>query len=134
MISLPTFEFQIPNHPGPSHRQNHDLYDVERLAVQHVFEVLAVGYTDQLLAKTERVIQVQELQIQPASSRFFALVVDPGELDLRTWVELLVPEATLLSNGRLNKAPGDLTTGNLTYCCEPCQGRLGLLFRILNYL
>ena len=119
---VPTFQHRNPR-PDLPDRQMHDRYEVERLAAQHVLEVPANPVvTDQLLADTERVIQVQQLPIQVAQPRFFAVVASPGELEERVWVELEIPLARLLSNGRFHRAPGDLASGTLTYDCVSCQG------------
>jgi len=97
-------------------------YDVERLAVQPVLQVpINLVERNNLLDETDRIIQVQKLPIRGNLPRFFAVVVSPGALRLRTWVEVLIDEATLRSSRWIRNAPS-ANTGALTYNCVACQG------------
>jgi hypothetical protein len=81
---VPTFESPSP-YPNTTQRQIDDRHDVERLAVQHVLQVPTNQVQrNKLLEETDCIIQVQKLPNQGNSPRFFAVVVSPGELRLRT--------------------------------------------------
>jgi hypothetical protein len=123
---LPTFELRLDF--VNANRKLHDRRGVEQLAVQHVLEVPANdATTNALLLQTSRVIQVQEVsglqtvgQPIAAHPRFFAVDQAPGQLQLETWIEVLITQARLVSDRWLERDIATNSSGGLQYDCVCC--------------